>query len=516
MWGEPTASELEGNRNLQSKNILGKMGSPFPASPFSPGSVDNVMRIPSELLSPGHPREKGKYYTLQTFTRQQANIFLHTGYYKIEKSASIAESQLPGEFVMIYQYNEAGQIDKAVRVDSLSYRHRHQILHPANGLEWNMKARFMTLMSDAVRPERMHLLNDNGSGVRENIRHTPKMDFVHYPLINYQELQALVSQGSAAYYTDLVTQEQEKGAEDAVYNLWLNLLFAAPVSRQSVAFGLLTEYYESIRILTWYMTFFQNSLKELEKNGLGLLVSFIRMALDDKVDLKDNEAVYEWVKVHIFTIPGSVFYTNTKNARQYYNELVLDRTVWLVDAITTDAHKGLFTLEESTEWVRDAFRTEGRTDKEVESIVVVFERYITYITGVLLENSGSFSNGYSEARDALRMAILQETLFDSLWFTEALDFVYERGMELLVDSYRELITPTFFEKLSEENPALYELFVQLQATLEASLSDSKFDTSLITSKDAPQQVIDHMRNVFQDFQVTETTRIQRGLLNVSA
>lgn len=511
MWGEPTVEELENTSYLQLK-----ADKPVASvkSPFVPGIVDNQLRTPEHLLTPGQPRAPGQYFSLPSLNRAKANEFLQTGYYTIENSESIAASQLPGEFIMIYQYDERGQVNKAVRVNSLSYQHRYEILHPSTGLEWNMEARFLRLINDAVGPHRIVTLHDNGSGARENIEHRPKMQFVHYPPIDYEELTELVRQRNAVYYADEVKSEVETSYELSVYNLWLNMLYAAPVTRQNVAFELLTEYYEAVRILTWYISFYQNDLSELTKDGYGLLVSFARMANKDGVDTKDIEAVHSWVNENIFSIPGSVLYTNVSAARKAYNEMVLDRAIWLVRALGGKSESGLFDIVAACEWVRDCFRNETRSVKEVEDIVETFKQRIAFLSGVLDQYKFSITGGYDEARDALRVAVMAEKLTDFLWFSEALDVVYEKGLSRLIEAYRAISPEKFFERLSEADPTLYDLFVHVHRRIEEGLTQKRFDVAAIFDENAPQQVSDSILSLFYELPVNDTTMIQHTLTTI--
>ena len=523
MWGTPINDELS-----PLSIHAGAGGTKFPSSPFAPGVVDNEPHTPTGIISPGQKRLSGEYFTLRTLTREQANDFLRTGYYVVKDAEQISRSQLPGEYIMIYQYDDAGQVNKAVRVNSSSYQHRHEILHPASGLEWNIERRFLQLINDAVGPHRIALMNDNGSGVRENIQHRPMMKFVQYPSIPYNELQSLVSEQKAAYYTEKLTNGEDvskkekaivQSNEEAVYNLWLNMLYAAPVSHQPAAFELLTGYYEAIRVLTWYISFYQRDLSVLTQEGYGLLVSFIRMAdKTDEIDLSNIVAVHAWVAENIFSIPGTLLYSNIVVARRAYNELVLERTLWLSSAVSIDGRKGLFTLEEAKEWITDVFQAEERPQEQVDTILSVFEEKVRN-TSQLVSEINQIDSGVSSAEEinmALRVQLMNEDLASFLWFTESLDIVYEKGIHTLVAIYRDTISPDVFQMLAGSNPDLYNVFVRVQRSLEEALIEDKLHPGLISDKNAPELVKESMFTVFYHLAVGETTLIQSGLIQVSA
>lgn len=517
MWGVPKPDEVPEDVELLSDN--------FVKTSFSPTMIDDTLSYPQGIVTPGTERKASQYFNIPVLTRPEINNFLKYGFYDVEDDGEIAISQLPGEYIFYYQYNDQGQIDKAIRIDSPSKKWRHDVLHPEGGYDSNMDHRFHSLIDTALGSRTVATLSKTGTGIinyREQLvdvvfgsqseYNTEKTVYnrsviANFPSVGYEEIQKRIANGEAIYYTGEFGEElPQDDVAGRIHNLWLNFIYAAPVSLQPQAFELYTKHTEAVLILTWYALFYQNDLEGLKKGGFGFMVSFLRFIQNErKIDSADEEKMYEDMQGSLYELDGRMMYSTISTSRRSYQELVVDRTRWLLKSLGT-----LISRKETIEWVRDHMQKEKRSKSDIERITKGFEETLDGLENAGLNPKHEFFD--MQIRMWALTLVASKGISTFIQYTEFLDTIYEHGVEKIADLYKEKVTPDFLRKLSASDPTIYALFVEVQQVIEEGLEHKGLGIGEMTAEKPSAALIESIHQALYYQEVRDTTMVQESLV----
>lgn len=576
LWGVPEEGELpSGARDI------------FPKSPFSTANVDNVLRTPSNLVEPGEPRERGQYSKQTALTLEEANQFLKYGYYDPEELADVDDTQLPGEAVIIYHYDEFGRVVRISRVESTAYYRRKAVLHDTERVEMvsNPLLRFHEMM-DSVLPRRnTNTLSGAGTGIA-GLEYPPRQphtvrELVEYQEIDYQALQdavaedvvlihhgevfalpeeaddaaemdwtpslyplnalvvaqqirSLVDSGvseeeaiAGATESDpnsktvqlgiTVFQRQQK-ADLALQNLWINMLYAAPLPKQRDLFEVLTRYYEELRVLAWFLIWDPVDVDSLTRLGFPKLASFVRIAHEEGVIPKDKSTtdptlVNLWVSGNAIKFSGKTLYEIARDAKRFYERSTTSTWIWLLKAMNTDA---LVSTADLKSWVTQVAKRMGYSDEESAQIA---ETFVTVSDGYrqVLNDAGE-----DQARAQIRWTDMQQTVSTTLTNSEILEYIFEKGLRKLAERYVDAVTPQLLSKLRQSNPDLYAEFTDIERDIDdvraatntlPTLARAQKPVGGLTKEQKAQRkrLLDELVNIFVEFAPERLSDIQEAL-----
>jgi hypothetical protein len=177
-------------------------------------------------------------YTPVDITLEEANHHLQYGFWKAQDLSKIDERLYPGEFILIYSYDEDGILKETIKVQSESYKWRLD----TRNQDANLKHRFFELVSTSYKWHKNAEMNDI---YNEFINTFPIMS-----VIEISKLEEMLKDGPIVIYPQ--TENYTTGKyinmcnkiELRFYNIFLCFLMCVPLYQQKYVLFLYNEFFK--------------------------------------------------------------------------------------------------------------------------------------------------------------------------------------------------------------------------------------------------------------------------------
>lgn len=204
--------------------------------------IDSSLRTPKvlEALPPNFSRERDGPVIIhpQDVSLTEAHNHLKWGFYPPSSTSDPRLSS--GEFIMVYQHNEHGEITDMYRINSISYNWRLSM----RDNDPNLLHRFYALNMGS----QLHL--DTPSGWEGYIG--------RFPLLKpytYDSIKNMINRKPIITWPEESNGEWIENEDDAFYNIWMGYLLAVPIDKQASVLSMYKEFnYNRGRIIKWLRT----------------------------------------------------------------------------------------------------------------------------------------------------------------------------------------------------------------------------------------------------------------------
>lgn len=242
------------------------------------------------------------------FTLEQANYHLAFGYYKNFGSQDIRTEF--GEAVMLFKYDENGNVINMVKVNGLSYDYRVSI----RGNDPNAYHQFFSLISHSYKS-----LSYYPDWVAFNEK------FIIYENYDKESLKLVCQDGVMKLKLGTMSEEQKKDRSYLLRMIWLNYVVALPVGLQVDAL----EYYDQLieersKLVTWLQSKITSNEK-LSPRALNIIASANQRAKSfmrtqkyksEEFDALYNQSVKDSVRYFIDNEYGISLYSLIKSMKE--------------------------------------------------------------------------------------------------------------------------------------------------------------------------------------------------------
>lgn len=220
-----------------------------------------------------------------TFTLEQANYHLAYGYYKnMNKNGNLRDIRTEfGEAVMMFQYDERGNVTDMVKVNGLSYDYRVTL----RGNDPSAYHQFYSLIDHSYT----------------SLAYYPNLvkfceKFIIYENYSKDSLSLVVKDGIMRLKTATLTDEQKKDRDYLVRIIWLNYVVSLPVGLQVDALNYYDQFMEDRKkVTTWLQSKIHEHIHEqdanLSKRGISIIKSAHQRAFNDINAQKYKENEYD-------------------------------------------------------------------------------------------------------------------------------------------------------------------------------------------------------------------------------
>lgn len=228
---------------LGSKKLWSVLPDECPYQMDTEGTIDTTLRVPKvlERLPPNYSRERDGPVIIQPqeISLSEANNHLKWGFYPPDPH--IKDPRLtPGEFIMIYQHDEQGEITDMYRINSTAYDWRLTM----RGNDPNLLHRFYALNIGNL------LTLETAEGWENYTK--------HYPLLRpytHEWIKRMVKDHPIIAWHEESDGEWITDRDAAFYNIWMGYLLAVPIDKQASVLPMYQDFVHNRgRIIKWLRT----------------------------------------------------------------------------------------------------------------------------------------------------------------------------------------------------------------------------------------------------------------------
>ena len=202
----------------------------------------------------------------QPLTVKQSNRFLTFGKYKMDYDQYMDPRLGTGEFIIVYKYNDQGQILNLYHLQGNAYDWRSSLKDNAI----NVELQFYKLTND------LKLNTNTPAGLVEFKRRYPII-----PPIDRRELEKIYVNMSVWPKSGPVNDNMIKSKEQRYYNIWASFLLTVPPQQRHIIFLLFDKYkQDQIDISNWLFDLYKSDGYKDQSIGYSRVEQIVNTAID--------------------------------------------------------------------------------------------------------------------------------------------------------------------------------------------------------------------------------------------